>query len=113
MFIQLTNHQYLQPNQRSLYIEEECYLESMTLTSDLVMRFRSRYVNLKREYKMWGKMKITLFLKRQAYKIKKNNKNRNYHNIGTFSSPHRQIMQIDIPTMHEGLLDQSWLQVLQ
>jgi hypothetical protein len=46
MFIQLTNHQYLQPNQRSLYIEEECYLESMTLTSDLVMRFRSRYVNL-------------------------------------------------------------------
>ena len=52
-------------------------------------------------------MKIKPFLKRQAYKIE-SNKNRNYHNIGTFSNPHRQIMHIDIPTMHESSLDRSW-----
>ena len=86
MFIQMSNHQNLQPNQqKNLYIEEECDRESTTLTFPSITRVCSRCVKLKREYECKETWRRT-FLKIQAYKIKKQQEQKSSHGWNIFKS---------------------------
>lgn len=55
-----------------------------------------------------SKHKDDKHFKEAALQIKRN-KNRNYHTVITFSRPHRETSQVDIPTIHDSLLDRSRL----